>query len=118
VVQVPVDATTRTLFTKELTARATAADTPVARYLAKYAEPYPMWDEVAVASWLEPSLITKSEVLAVDVDTDHGAGYGNTLGWPVDGAPGLGERSVEVVLDIDVPRFEQWVVDAFTRRSR
>ncbi len=116
VLQIPVDATTRTLFTKELAARAAAADTPAARYVAKYAEPYPMWDEVAVASWLEPSLITKSETMAVDVDTDHGAGYGNTLSWPRDGGPGLGERAVEVVLDIDVSRFEQWCVDAFTRR--
>jgi inosine-uridine nucleoside N-ribohydrolase len=116
VLQVPVDATTRTLFTKELAARATAADTPVARYVAQYAQPYPMWDEVAVASWLEPELITKSEAMAVDVDTDHGAGYGNTLSWPTDGGPGLGERRVEVVLDIDVPRFEQWCVDELTRR--
>ena len=116
VLQVPVDATTRTLFTKELAARAAAADTPVARYVARYAEPYPMWDEVAVASWLEPALITKSEAMAVDVDTDHGAGYGSTLSWPPEGGPGLGERRVEVVLDIDVPRFEQWCVDALTRR--
>jgi purine nucleosidase len=115
VLQVPVDATTRTLFTRELAARATAADTPVARYVAQYAQPYPMWDEVAVASWLEPELITKSEAMAVDVDTDHGAGYGNTLSWPAAGGPGLGERGVEVVLGIDVPRFEQWCVDAFTR---
>jgi inosine-uridine nucleoside N-ribohydrolase len=116
IVQVPVDATTRTLFTRELAARAAAADTPVARYVGRYAEPYPMWDEVAVAAWLEPSLVTRSEMLAVDVDTDHGAGYGNTLSWPPEAGPGLGERRVEVVLDMDVPRFEQWCVDTFTRR--
>jgi purine nucleosidase len=117
VVQVPVDATTRTLFTKALAARAAAADTPAARYVAKYAEPYPMWDEVAVAAWVEPSLATRVERLAVDVDTDHGAGYGNTLSWPAGGGPGLGEHDVDVVFDIDVARFEQWCVDTFTRAA-
>ena len=117
IVQVPVDATTRTLFTKELATRAAAADTPVARYVAKYAEPYPMWDEVAVATWVEPSLVTRLERLAVDADTDHGAGYGNTLSWAPGGGPGLGEHDVDVIFDIDVARFEQWCVDAFTRAA-
>jgi inosine-uridine nucleoside N-ribohydrolase len=117
IVQVPVDATTRTLFTKELAARAGSADTPVTRYVAKYAEAYPMWDEVAVAAWAEPSIVTRQERLAVDVDTDHGAGYGNTLSWPAGGGPGLGEHDVDVVFDIDVARFERWCLDAFGRAA-
>lgn len=118
IVQVPVDATTRTLFSKDLVAQIAAADTPVARYVARYAEPYPMWDEVAVAAWVEPSIVTRSETLAVDVDVDHGAGYGNTLSWPAGAGPGLGERDAQVVFDIDLARFERWCVDAFAGRLK
>jgi inosine-uridine nucleoside N-ribohydrolase len=74
-----------------------------------------MWDELAVAVWLEPSIATRVETLAVDVDTDAGAGYGNTLSWAAGQGPGLGEREIQVVFDIDLPRFEQCVVDSFNR---
>jgi purine nucleosidase len=65
-----------------------------------------MWDELAVAVWLDPSLIRRSATLAVDVDTSFTASYGDTLSWPPGEGPGLGERAVLVVLDVDVPRFE------------
>ena len=37
-----------------------------------------MWDELAAAAWMDPSLITKQETRYLSVDIDHGAGYGNT----------------------------------------
>ena len=40
-----------------------------------------MWDELAAAAWIDPSLITKSETRYMSVDLDRGAGYGNTLTW-------------------------------------
>ena len=70
-----------------------------------------MWDELAVGVWLGPAIVTSSEKILVDVDTDaNGAGYGNTLCWPVGAGPGLGERVVNVVRDVDVPKFEEWFV--------
>jgi purine nucleosidase len=117
ILQVPIDATTRTLFSADLVRRVAASASPTAEYVAKYAEPYPMWDEVAVASWIEPALVTRLETLAVDVDVDHGAGYGSTLSWPADAGPGVGERNVEAVFEIDVARFEQWCVDALVRTA-
>jgi inosine-uridine nucleoside N-ribohydrolase len=113
--QVPVDPTTRTLFTPELKRRATASGTPVARYVAQYGQTFPMWDELAVAVWLDPSLVTHGEKIAVDVDTDAGAGYGNTLSWPAGKGPGLGERDATVVFEVDVPRLEQLVVRLFNQ---
>jgi purine nucleosidase len=115
--QIPIDATVQTMFTSELARKAAASDTPADRYLERYARPLsrplPMWDELAVAVWLEPTLVTRSERFAVDVDTDSGAGYGNTLSWPAGEGPGLGEPNVNVVLDIDRPRFETFFVDSF-----
>ena len=116
--QVPVDPTTKTMFTPDLKRRASASGTRVARYVAQYGETYPMWDELAAAVWLDPWLATRSEKIAIDVDTDAGAGYGNTLSWPAGKGPGLGERDATVVFDVDVARLEQLIVERFNRPER
>jgi inosine-uridine nucleoside N-ribohydrolase len=83
---------------------------PFAAYIGEFGQGYPMWDELAVAVWLDPSIVTRSEALLVDVDTSFTAGYGNTLSWAVGEGPGLGERPVNVVLDIDLAKFEALAV--------
>jgi inosine-uridine nucleoside N-ribohydrolase len=115
VVEVPVDPTTRTLFRKELFEQIGKGRAPFADYLVRFGEPYPMWDELAVAVWLDPSLVTRSQTLLVDVDTSPTAGYGNTLSWTPGESPGLGEQPVQVVFDVDVPRFERMVVEWLQR---
>jgi purine nucleosidase len=40
-----------------------------------------MWDELLVASLIDPTVIEKSETMYLDVDTDHGSKYGDTLIW-------------------------------------
>ncbi len=115
IVQVPVDPSTRTRFTPEMIRQVAAADTPVARYVAKWVESFPLWDEIAAAVWLDASLASRRETLAVCVDTaGEGAGYGNTLSWPAGQGPGLGERDVEVVFEVDVSRLERLVVERLT----
>ncbi len=116
-VLVPVDPTTKTFFSPELIKRSTASATPLARYVAQYADGFPMWDELAVAVWLQPAIVTRQETLAVNVDRGEGAGYGNTLSWAAGHGPGLGERDVTVVFDVDVPALEKLTVEAFTRTS-
>jgi len=34
-----------------------------------------MWDELAAAAWIDPTLITKSETRYMTVELDRGAGY-------------------------------------------
>jgi inosine-uridine nucleoside N-ribohydrolase len=74
-----------------------------------------MWDELAVAVWLDPSLVTRSTTLLVDVDTSFTAGYGNTLSWNVGAGPELGERAALVVQEVDVARFEHMTLDLLSR---
>jgi inosine-uridine nucleoside N-ribohydrolase len=74
-----------------------------------------LWDELAVAVWLDPSLITASDALMVDTNIDHGAGYGDILSWSPLYAPGLGEQRETVVRQIDVPRFEALMSQLLTR---
>ena len=53
----------------------------------------------------------------MDVDTSFTAGYGNTLSWSVGAGPGLGEREVLVVQDVEVPKFERMTLDLLSRAT-
>jgi purine nucleosidase len=117
ITQVPIDPTTKTYFKKEFFTTIAAGRAPFAKYLSTYGQSYPMWDELAVAVWLQPALITHSQTLLVDIDTSFTASYGDTLSWSVGDGPGLGERSVLVVQDVDVPAFERMTLDLLTRPS-
>ncbi|MGA2016538.1 MAG: nucleoside hydrolase [Opitutaceae bacterium] len=113
---VPTDATVGTKMTAALAREAGGADTPASRYFARFGAPgFPMWDETAAAVWLDPSIVRRSDQLAVDVDIDHGAGYGATLSWLPGFGPGLGEPIVTVVRAIDIPRLERMFVDSMRR---
>ncbi len=109
-VQVPVDPTTTTELTQDMIDQIGTAKTPAAQYIKKYGEVgYPLWDELAAAVWLDPSIITKSVEAFEDVDTSFTAGYGNTLSWDAAHAPGLGEQKVFIVQQVDVAKLD-WLV--------
>lgn len=118
IVLVPTDATVGTRLTAALAREAGGADTPASRYFAQFGSVnFPMWDETAAAVWLDPSLVTQSEKLYVDVDIDHGAGYGATLSWYAGFNPGLGEPEATVVRRIDKHRLERLFVARLTGRA-
>jgi purine nucleosidase len=117
VTQVPIDPTTRTFFKPEFFRQLSKGRAPFDAYLAQFGQPYPMWDELAVAVWLDPSIVAHSSTRLVDIDTSFTAGYGNTLSWSLGAGPGLGERPVVVVQDVDVPKFEQLTLDLLSRPS-
>ena len=66
-----------------------------------------MWDELTAAVWLDPAIVKRRQKMLEDVATGDGADYGSTLSWPIGRGPGLGEREVDVVQDVDVARFER-----------
>jgi len=115
VVLTTVDISVKTRMEKQLIEQVRKSQTPAAQYVAKYAEANYLWDELAAVAWLDPSFITKSRKLYVDVDVDHGAGYGNTLVWAPGQQPGMGETLVEVQDDLDKAKFYREYVDLLTR---
>jgi purine nucleosidase len=115
ITEIPIDPTTRTFFKPEFFQQLAHGQAPFDAYLAQFGQPYPMWDELAVDVWLDPSIITRSATLLVDVDTSFTAGYGNTLSWSVGAGPGLGEQPVQVVQEVNVPKFEHQVLDLLSR---
>jgi inosine-uridine nucleoside N-ribohydrolase len=111
ITEVPIDPTTRTFFRPELIQEVAKGQAPFDAYLGRFGQSFPMWDELTAAVWLDPSIVTSSKTLLVDVDTSFTAGYGNTLSWTMGDGPGLGERPVTVVFDVDVPKLERMAVD-------
>jgi purine nucleosidase len=113
-----VDISVKTRFTSGLIAKIKAGDSPAARYVGTYARPREqysyLWDELAAAAWLDPSVITKKETLYLDVDLDRGAGYGNTLSWTEQDRPKRGVQPAEVQLDLDTEKFYKLFVDLLT----
>ena len=77
----PIDISVKTRFTAEMKAVISRANTPVTQYLDKYSLPGYMWDEIAGAALIDPSIITGQKQLYMDIDLDHGASYGKTIFW-------------------------------------
>ena len=74
-----VDISVKTFFTKEMQAEISKSKSLAAQYLTKYQpDGFYMWDELAAAAWVDPSVITKEETLYLDVDTTRGTNYGDT----------------------------------------
>jgi len=115
VVLTTVDISVKTRMEKDLIEQVRKSQTPAAQYVAKYAEANYLWDELAAVAWLDPSFITKSRKLYVDVDVDHGAGYGNTLVWAQGWQPGMGEILVEVQDELDKAKFYKEYLELLTR---
>jgi inosine-uridine nucleoside N-ribohydrolase len=115
----PLNVSRKTSLTKRWYDELVAADTPITRLIRAQMDPifaatpdrtYLMYDEVAVASVIDPSLV-KSETLVVDVDAHHGINYGVSVGgravWP--GAEGAQRMAVQY--DVDWERFIRLFID-------
>jgi purine nucleosidase len=118
IVCTPTDISVKTKITEEMVAEIKKSKNPAAQYVAKFfmadeGGSY-MWDELAAAAWIEPSLITKSEKRYMSVDIAQGAAYGNTLTWTERDNPKLGAPLVEIQVDVNLARFNRMFVDLMT----
>ncbi len=115
IVCTPVDISVKTRLTREMVDRIRSSQAPAAQYIGKYARLRSnynyLWDELAAAAWLDPSIITKKEILYIDVDLDRGAGYGDTLSWPEQNKPKFAGPSSEVQDDLNLEKFYTLFVD-------
>jgi inosine-uridine nucleoside N-ribohydrolase len=113
-----VDISVKTRMTSELINRIKTGDSPAARYVGTYArlrgEYNYLWDELAAAAWLDPSLITQKETRFMDINLDRSAGYGDTLTWADQDKPKIEVRPVEIQVDLDREKFYKMFVDLLT----
>ena len=114
----PIDISVKTQVTPEIKAAIAKADTPIAKYLTEYSVPSFMWDELSAAAMVDPSIITGQKELYVDIDVDHGPGYGETLFW----APGTPlpsyERIATVQFDVDTKKLYDLYIKLMTQPPR
>jgi inosine-uridine nucleoside N-ribohydrolase len=115
IVCTPVDISVKTRITDDMVADIAKSPNPVAQYVVKYflkdqGGSY-MWDELAAAAWLDPTLITRKVQRYMSVNVDHGPAYGDTLTWTEQNNPKLGARLVEIQQDLDLQKFNKMFVD-------
>ena len=113
-----VDISVKTRLTQALIDRVKGGSSPAAKYIGTYGRLFGqynyLWDELAAAAWLDPSLITAKETRYLDVDLNRGAGYGNTLSWTEADKPQIVGPAEEVQVDLDTDRFYKMFVDLLT----
>ena len=107
-----VDVSIKAPFTQKMVDEIAKSSSPTARYIAAWSQDrYYLWDELTACAWLDPSIITKEEVVYMDVDLSHGPTYGDTLTWTEKLKPATGVRLVHAQLDLDLAKFQQMFVE-------
>ena len=84
-----------------------------------------MWDEISAAALIDPSIITSQQELYVNVDIDHGPGYGQTIFVEPEMESFSGParerkmpswwRVATVQWDLDLEKFYKMYVDLMSR---
>jgi purine nucleosidase len=109
IVCTPTDISVKTRLTSAMMKQIDASGTPLSHYMAHYYQTGQggeyMWDELAAAAWIDPSLITQKETRYMSVDLERGAGYGNTLTWVEKDKPKIVVQPVEIQFDLDKEKF-------------
>lgn len=94
------------MMTRDYLARIRQKKTPMTDYIGTYYDPLPMWDEMAAAIAVDPSLVTGAIDAYMDIDIAKGPHYGHAYVWPDATAPKeMGIRKVRIVQSIDSKRF-------------
>ena len=82
----PVDISVKTSLNDDVKRRLAKSSSKAAQFITKFMPigqgggggGY-MWDEISVLAFLDPSIITRQQELYVNIDIDHGPGYGQTI---------------------------------------
>lgn len=107
-----VDVSIETHLTQHMLAKLSKSHTAAAQYIVRYTRKpgsY-LWDELAAAAWLDPSLITRERYVYMDVSLDKGISYGDTLVWTDKDKPAVNLQKVHAQMDVDWPKFKKMFV--------
>jgi purine nucleosidase len=115
------DISIMTRFSPEMAKRIGASGTALAKYVARFYQPGDgndyMWDELAAAAWLDPSVITKQETRYLSVDISQGPGYGNTVSWTDRDKPKAAGPPVTIHVALDKEKFYEMFVRLMSAKS-
>jgi purine nucleosidase len=115
-----IDASLLTRIAPEILDGVFKSSTPAANYLHAYIHTPVQgvgqyaWDELAAAAWLDPAIIKTERYVYMDVSTDHGANYGDTLTWQDELKPAIPLNKVHVIMEPDLPRLQEDLIRQFS----
>ncbi len=119
-----LNVTRKTHFTKDWYDKIVAVNTPLtqlikermdAGYAANPNRSGQMYDELTVASLIDPTLV-KAKDMFVDVDINHGPDYGVSVGGLKPWEGGENAKQISVQYDVDNERFMEMYVERLTRK--
>jgi inosine-uridine nucleoside N-ribohydrolase len=119
---VGLDVCEKYLFDKEIFDRITEVETPIAKFFAnKYGPEFKknadytrlVWDTIASAVVIDPTIITGEETRWVDVNAEYNLDYGRSLSYKRQGP--VGTQKARILFSIDEERFWDLMVDLLTR---
>ncbi|PID56446.1 nucleoside hydrolase [candidate division KSB3 bacterium] len=119
---VGLDVCEKYLFTREIFDRISAVETPLTTFFKeKYGPRFEkdadytrlVWDTIAAAVTIDPSLITEEETRWIDVNADYTVDYGRSLSYKKPGP--VGTQKVRILFTIDEKRFWDLMVDLLTQ---
>lgn len=110
-----IDASLQTRLDPEVLDGLAGSTSPAAQYVLNYtrrpvAINY-LWDELAAAAWLDPSIIKSERAVYMDVNIDHGPNYGDTLTWSEKLKPTLPLNKVHAQMDVDLPKLQRLLIE-------
>lgn len=113
-----VDASLKTHFTPEMVAQISKSSNPAAKYIARYSHPdngpsgY-LWDELAAATWLDPSITRKERYQYIDVNTMQGPNYGDVLLYEENDKPAITLQRAHLQIDVDADKLSEELIELF-----
>src|SRR5579862_1127095 len=113
---IPVDISIKTHFTHAMAEQIAKSGAALGAYWLKYyfATIDYMWDELAAAAWIDPSIITSEKEFYLDVNIEHGPNYGDTLTWLERDTPKISGSPAHVLLDLNNEKFNRLFVDTMS----
>ena len=93
----PVDISVKTSMSDDVKKRIAQSKSKAAQFITTFMPPGQgggggfMWDEIAALAFIDPTVITKQQELFVNIDINHGAGYGQTIFVEADVPGGQGQ---------------------------
>lgn len=107
-----VDVSIETHLTQQMLDELSKSHSPAAQYIVRYTKrpgDY-LWDELAAAAWIDPTLITRERHVYMDVSLDKGGSYGDTVVWDDADKPAIDLQKVNAQMDVNWPKFEHTFV--------
>jgi purine nucleosidase len=108
-----VDVSIETHLTTEMVQQLGRCNGVAAQYISRFTQKpgdY-LWDELAAAAWVKPELITQERFNYIDVSTDKGPSYGDTLTWSDNTKPTYELQKAHIQIHVDFPVFQKFFVD-------